>query len=96
MQRNYSQDKPLGYQQIVGLAAATALTPPAGTVICIITPETQAVRWRDDGVDPTAAIGYPLAVGIELECTIQVMTAIKFIQQVASATLNISYYGAPL
>ena len=96
MLRNYTQDKPLGYQQIAGLVAATALTVPAGAVICIITPESQAVRWRDDGVAPTATVGYPLSVGAELECTTQNMAGIQFIQQAATATLNITYYGAPL
>ena len=61
---------PLGYQQITSLSASTGLTVPTTgmqrPVRAIITPETQAVRWRDDGTAPTAAIGYPLAVGAEL------------------------------
>jgi hypothetical protein len=95
MLRNLSKDRPLGYQQIIGAVAATALTVPAGSVYCIIQTEAQALRWRDDGVNPTAAIGYPLAVGNELVYTGQ-LDAFRLIQIAATATINICYYGAPL
>lgn len=88
-----------GYQQIVGLAASTALTVPvrdtlgisSTPTVAFITPETQAVRWRDDGVAPTAAVGMPLAVGATLVYDGD-LTKIRFIQQAATATLNVSYY----
>lgn len=83
----------LGYQQITSLAAATALTIPAGTALAIVTPEVQAVRWRDDGTDPTAAVGYPLAVGVELQYVAAQLPRLKFIEQAASAKINICYYG---
>lgn len=83
---------PLGYQQIVGLVAATALTVPAGATYAVIVTESQSVRWRDDGVDPTAAVGEPLLTGQSLIYNGTPMTAIKFIQTAATATLNISYY----
>lgn len=85
--------KLLGYQQIVGIAAATALTIPPGTAFIEVQAETQAVRYRADGTDPTAAIGMPLAVGVREIIGIQNLAALKFIEQTASATLNISYYG---
>lgn len=84
----------IGYQQITDLSGAVGLTIPAGCGFFIATPETQAVRWRDDGTDPTAAIGYPLAVGSELQYGASSMTQIKFIEQTASAVLNVTYYGA--
>jgi hypothetical protein len=83
----------LGYQQITSLAAATALTIPAGTAFALITPQTQAVRWRDDGVDPTATIGYPLAAGSELQYAASSLTRLRFIEQVAGAALNIVYFS---
>mgnify|MGYP000016362215 CR=1 len=83
----------LGYQQITSLAAATALTVPAGTGFAIITAGSQAVRWRDDGTDPTATVGYPLAAGSELQYSASSLSRLKFIEQTASATLDISYYG---
>lgn len=90
----------LGYQQITSLSSATALTVPqkdlnglAGSPrIAIITPEGQAVRWRDDGVAPTASVGMPLAAGVTLQYDGD-LTKIQFIEQVAGAKLNITYYA---
>lgn len=90
----------LGYQQITSLSAATALTVPAKDVnglsckpsLAMITPETQAVRWRDDGVDPTASVGMPLAAGVTLQYDGDISN-IKFIEQTAGAKLNITYYA---
>ncbi|MBI1214138.1 MAG: hypothetical protein GC190_21965 [Alphaproteobacteria bacterium] len=86
--------KPLGYQQIVGLAAATALTVPAGATYAVVVAEGQAVRYRADGTNPTAAIGQPIAVGVStvFRMTNADLVALKFIQQSATATLNIDYY----
>lgn len=91
---------PCGYQQITSLSAATRLTvPDAGAIVganqhptrCIITATTQAVRWRDDGTDPTATVGYPLPVNTELKYDGNLMK-IKFIEQTAGAVLNVAYY----
>lgn len=82
----------LGYQQITSLSAATALTVPTGATMALIVPETQAVRWRDDGTNPTASVGMPVAVGEALNYDGD-LSRIRFIQQTASATLNISYYA---
>jgi hypothetical protein len=90
----------LGYQQITSLSSAANLTVPARdkmgnkqqATIALITPETQAVRWRDDGIAPTAAVGMPLAVGVTLQYDGD-LTNIKFIEQTASAKINISYYA---
>jgi len=93
MQRDYKAEIPLGYQQITSIAAATALTVPAGTSLVLISPEAQAVRWRDDGVNPTATIGYPLAVGSELAYSAANIAALRFIEQVGGGILNVVYYG---
>jgi hypothetical protein len=90
----------LGYQQITALSSATGLTVPTRDlnglnqkpVIALITPETQAVRWRDDNVNPTASVGMPLAAGVTLQYDGD-LTKIKFIEQLASAKINISYYA---
>jgi hypothetical protein len=84
--------KPLGYQQITVGAAAGGLTVPEGAYWCLIIPETQAIRWRDDGVDPTAAIGMPLAVAQPLEYSGDLAT-FKYFRQVAGAIINVVYYG---
>lgn len=95
MFNGFRTDRPLGYQQITSLSSSTALTVPAGAVACIITCSVQAIRWRDDGVVPTGSVGYPLAVGAELEYTGQ-LDKMRIIEQTASATIDICYYGFPL
>jgi hypothetical protein len=82
---------PLGYQQIVALSAATALTVPEGATVAVIESEAQGVRWRDDGTDPTAAIGMPIPSGETLEYSGN-LAALRFIEEAASAKLNVSYY----
>lgn len=89
--------RPAGYTQIttlttaVGLGSGTLATIPPNAVFAMIRPEVQAVRWRDDGIDPTAAVGMPLAVGETLVYTGK-MSAFKAIEQVASAKLNVTFY----
>lgn len=82
---------PLGYQQITALTASTALTVPVGAGAVMIVPETQAVRWRDDGTAPTATVGFPLAVATPLFYRGN-LAALRFIEQTASAKINIVYY----
>ena len=90
----------LGYQQITALNAATFLTVPVKNLsglagrpsIALITPEAQAVRWRDDGVAPSATVGMPLAVGVTLQYDGD-LTQIQFFEQAGGAKLNISYYA---
>jgi hypothetical protein len=86
------QLNPLGYQQITSLGSATALTIPTGARAAIIAAETQAVRWRDDGTNPTAAVGQPLASGADFLYTGK-LSKLKFIEQTASAKLDIVYYS---
>lgn len=83
--------EPIGHQQIVGLVAATSLTIPTGARYAILKTEAQAVRWRDDGVDPTAAIGMLLDVGDEFFYTGK-LSRMRLIQAAATATLDVAYY----
>ena len=89
-----------GYEQIGTVSSSIGLTIPAvdkngfavKPTIALIIAETQAVRWRDDGTAPTASVGMPLAVGVALQYDGD-LTKIRFIEQTASAKLNISYYA---
>lgn len=83
----------LGYQQVASFSAATKWNPPAGTTLALVTPSTNAVRWRDDGTAPTATVGYPLAVGQELQYDSNGWGNMNFIPQTGSAVLDILYYG---
>jgi hypothetical protein len=91
----------LGYQQITNLTAATSLTVPTvdpvsglntKPTIALITPETQGVRWRDDGTDPTGSVGMPLSAGVTLQYDGD-LKRIRFIEDVSGAILNVSYYA---
>jgi len=82
----------LGYQQITSLSSAAGLTVPRGTTLALIVPETNNVRWRDDGTAPTASVGMPIYLGASLSYDGD-FNRIKFIETTASAKLNISYYA---
>jgi len=84
----------LGYQQAT-VNTATGLTLPSNTTpaYALITIEAQAVRWRDDGTAPTAAVGMPLAVGATLKYDANNINSLQFIGQVAGAIINVTYYG---
>jgi hypothetical protein len=91
----------LGYQQIVGLAASTALTVPTRNpatgeriqpTLAVIVCEGQTVRWRDDKTDPTASVGMPVLANGMLSYDGNLQD-IRFIQTAATATLNITYYA---
>jgi len=89
-----------GYQQITSLSASAGLTVPAvdssgnkqQPTFALIIAEGQAVRWRDDDTAPTASVGMPLPIGVPLQYDGD-LTKIRFIEQVAGAKLNISYYA---
>lgn len=84
---------PKGYEQITSLGTAQSLTVPTGAQYARIQAVTQNVRWRDDGTAPTSTVGMrivldevPMFYGGDL-------SAIQFIEESASAELNVSYYG---
>ena len=82
---------PLGYQQITSLTTSTGLSPPDNASIAEIIVEAQGIRYRDDGVAPTASVGMPVAAGNAFQYSGD-LSAIRFIQQTSGAILNVSYY----
>jgi len=87
---------PVGYCQLTSLSASVLLTSCSGGIpttaqIIIAIPETQAVRWRDDSTAPTGSVGMPLAIGAALAYQGD-LTKIQFIEQTASAKLNVAFY----
>lgn len=99
MQAAYVMDRSLGYVQSSAVDAATTIASlfpggviPSGTQLLLVQPQTQAIRWRDDGTAPTASIGYPLAVGAELRYTGQT-AKLQVISQTAGAIVNVVAYG---
>ena len=82
----------LGYQQITNLTSSTALTVPDGATLALIVPEAQTVRWRDDGVAPTASVGMPVAALSSMSYDGD-LKKIRFIAATSGAILNVSYYA---
>lgn len=84
---------PLLYVQQSLTTVANLTTPPAAATYALLIPESQAIRWRDDGTDPTAAIGMPISAGQSFVYDGDV-TKIRVVSQTGTASLNIAYYVA--
>lgn len=106
MDPGYVSESPRGYAQSGAVDASTLISSltfgspgivgiPPQTVLLKIQPQTQAIRWRDDGGVPTAAVGYPLAVGAELVYTGNAfgMQNLRVISQTAGAIVNVVAYA---
>lgn len=90
-----------GYTQVnaAGTVAAFSLVVPAATPMspmpptyAIIQAEAQALRWRDDGTDPTTAVGMVIPAGGELRYDGD-LKKIRLINAAAGAICNISLYA---
>lgn len=89
---------PRGYTQIALLTTAHNIfegmpdgVVPADADYAEIKVSGQAVRWRDDGTDPTTSVGIPQAVNDVVEYTGD-LSAIRFIGAVTGAVLDVSFY----
>jgi hypothetical protein len=82
----------LGFQQI-SPAVSTALTVPDGAEIALFSVEVAAIRFRDDGVAPTAAIGQIIPAGLGPFEFFGNLTALRVIAASAGGILNVTYYG---
>jgi hypothetical protein len=86
---------PLGYCQLSVTTAVLVSTCsggiPAGATFAYITPETAAIRWRDDGTAPTTTVGNPVAVGQQLTYG-GLLSALQVVAQAGTATVNVSFY----
>jgi len=83
---------PKGYQQVTTLSAAQGITPASQARAALIQALTQDVRWRDDGTNPTSTVGMLLEAGRDMYYTGD-LSQLRFIEVLAGAELNISYYG---
>lgn len=92
--------KAFGYQQVAagGTTAAFSLTLPGAAnngplpSFALIQAETQALRWRDDGVDPTTSVGMLIPAGSTLEY-FGPLAKLRLVNATAGAVANISYYA---
>lgn len=83
---------PKGYEQITSVAASTALTVPAGATTALIVPEVADIRYRDDGIAPTATVGWPLARDTGMLYAGS-LSAIRLIQVQTGCILDVNYYS---
>lgn len=83
----------VGFEQITGLSSVKGFTvatmgqADAAVVDC----ETQSVRWRQDGTNPSATVGMILPVNTD-KLFVGDLDRVKFIESAASAKLNVTYY----
>lgn len=85
--------RPKGFQSLPVSTVAVGLTVPAGAELAIGFLETDVVRYRDDGVNPTASVGTPLNPSTSFVICQGSLSTIRFIRQTTDAALNLAYYG---
>lgn len=81
---------PRAYFQITDLSSVVEIAGGVGRV-ALVQALNQNVRWRDDGTDPTDAVGMRLAAG-ETMFYVGDLRKIRFIEEAASAELNYTVY----
>ncbi len=85
--------KQLGYVQDAVLTASQGLPSiPAGATYALIQAEAQSIRWRDDGVDPTASTGMLLTAGSSFMYSSGPLANVRVIEATGGAVVNVSYY----
>jgi hypothetical protein len=81
-----------GFQQlIVTNTVVGALTIPDGTEYAAMSVDDQNIRYRDDGNDPTVAIGLRMAAGLPAEVYPGPLADFRPIAEASTAKINISY-----
>lgn len=87
---------PLGYEQLDNLSDAVSLTVPDGATVALLSVgNTSVIRWRDDGVAPTATTGMIINPDINVVGGYEYwgsLADIQFIDAGTGATLDVSYY----
>lgn len=88
----------LGYAQITCavstlISSALAAGIPAGTQMVRLQPQDKNIRYRDDGQVPTATLGMRLVADTVYDMDVAQVAAMRVIEELASAKLNITFYG---
>lgn len=88
---------PLGFQKLTVSSSAVGFTLPSvvPTIRAVtVTVETNSIRYRLDGSDPTATDGHLLYDGDVLDITnVNSILAFKAIAVGSDAAIQITYYG---
>lgn len=91
---------PLGVVTLSVGATATGFSTslPAGSQFAVISIETETVRYRDDGTNPTATVGVLLPLTVTLGepwvySSPAGLSKITFIATTATSTITAAFYG---
>ena len=83
---------PVGAPQVITVGGtAVGLAPPTNAIFCVISVETNAVRYRDDGTAPAGQFGILIPVNTIFEYSGN-LNAIQFAAQAGASNINVSYY----
>lgn len=86
------QQETLGFEPIADLSSVVRLpSPPPKAAYALIQAYTKAIRWRDDGTDPTATVGHLIPAGKTYRYLGNLLK-IRLIEQEASATASVTFY----
>ena len=82
------------FEQVTSLSSATSLAVPTGCDEAWLQAEGAVVRYRADGTAPTTAIGNQMQITDRpLVLNKQMLDAASFIEESASAKLNVHYFS---
>lgn len=99
---SFIADKDLGYVQIGAGGVDVAITArsafpgsamPFGTETLLITPEVGSIRWRSDGIAPTATVGFLVPVNSEYRYNLAQFPRLQFIGTAPGAIVNMYALG---
>ena len=79
----------------IGFTASLAYPTGADaqSVVAIVTTETNSIRFRTDGIAPTASVGHLVVAGSTIEvCGLPAAKAFRMIRASADATISATYY----
>lgn len=86
----------LGFERVANITTTVVALPdiPPDAMYAYVQADGGALRWRDDGTDPTDAIGHYLAANEDRWYTVENLP-IRFIQDVdetETTNLHVTYY----
>jgi hypothetical protein len=88
----YGGEPAKAYERLSVGSGPVGFTLPTQAAYAIIDCETAPVRWRADGVNPTATVGMRLLADERLLMDVADLSAVRFIAIAATANLNIHYF----
>ncbi len=103
MERTFIPELAVGYFQIADLAAAVnvgtawaaalpAIAVGSGQFILLLDAEGGNVRWRNDGTDPTSAIGGRIIQDTQMVYTANNISTLSLIAETVGAKMNVSIF----